>query len=497
MHKERIRLKKLLNKVMDADKAAALIKDGMVVGMSGFTKAGEAKAVPRALAKRAEKNPFKICLMTGASLGNDIDASLAETGVLARRIPYQSDAVLRKAINAGSVMYIDQHLSETSESLRAHQIPAVDVALIEIAGINADGSLILTTSVGNSFVFLKTAKKIILELNLSAPEALMGFHDLYAPRPSPGREPIPVLSSESRIGMSVAHVDVDKIEAIVITDEIDSPAAIQQPDDETNTIAKHLIDFLHTEIKHGRMTEQLLPIQVGVGSIANAVLHGFMDCPFEGLSMYSEVIQDSAFHLLDSGKLTFASAAALSVTAEALQHFFKNLENYRGRVLFRPQEISNNPEVIRRLGLLAINTALECDIYGNVNSTHVNGTHMMNGLGGSGDFARNSRIAVFVTKSLAKNGKISSVVPMVSHVDHNEHDVDILVTEQGLADLRGLAPRERPPLIIKNCMHPSYRDQAMDYYERALKKGGHTPHLLDEAFSWHVRLQETGSMLAE
>jgi len=170
------------------------------------------------------------------------------------------------------------------------------------------------------------------------------------------------------------------------------------------------------------------------------------------------------------------------------------INKYKSRLILRPQEISNHPEVIRRLGLICINTALECDIYGNINSTHVNGTHMMNGIGGSGDFARNASYAIFVTKSLAKNGKISSIVPMVTHVDHNEHDVDVIVTEVGLADLRGLAPRERARLIIENCTHPSYRDGLRDYFERALKRGGHTPHLLEEAFSWHDAYRKGGTM---
>ncbi|MDR1827910.1 MAG: succinate CoA transferase [Methylobacteriaceae bacterium] len=495
MYRKRIKLEKLLNKVVDADAAAALIKDGMVVGMSGFTKAGEAKVVPRAMSKRAEKDPFKITLMTGASLGNSIDANLAEHGVLARRMPFQADPVLRKAINAGSVKFVDQHLSELAEHLSAGQITPVDVALIEIAGIDEDGGLVLSTSVGNSAAFLASAKHIILELNTAIPEGIRGFHDIYRPKLAPNREPIPVLASASQIGTPTVHVDVDKIDAIVVNHEIDSPASIFDPDAETGAIAGHLVDFFHNEVKHGRMTNSLFPLQAGIGSVANAVLQGFLNSPFENLTMYSEVIQDSAFYLLDSGKLTFASAAALSVTAEMLERFFTNLETYRGRILFRPQEISNNPEVIRRLGILAINTALEADIYGNINSTHVNGTHMMNGIGGSGDFARASRIAVFVTKSLAKDGKISSIVPMVPHVDHNEHDVDILVTELGLADLRGLAPRERPPVIIRNCMHPSYQDMAMDYFERSLKGNGQTPHILGEAFSWHIRLKETGSML--
>lgn len=164
-------------------------------------------------------------------------------------------------------------------------------------------------------------------------------------------------------------------------------------------------------------------------------------------------------------------------------------------MVLRPQNISNAPGLIRRLGVIAINTAIEFDIYGNVNSTHVGGTHIMNGIGGSGDFARNAYLSIFVTQAASKGNTRSHVLPMVSHVDHNEHDVDILITEQGLADLRGLAPRERAELIIENCTHPEYKDELRSYFERACaERKGQTPHILEEAFSWHTRLRETGTM---
>jgi succinyl-CoA:acetate CoA-transferase len=121
---------------------------------------------------------------------------------------------------------------------------------------------------------------------------------------------------------------------------------------------------------------------------------------------------------------------------------------------------------------------------------------MMNGIGGSGDFARNARLGIFVTKSYAKGGAISSIVPMVSHVDHTEHDVDVIVTEQGVADLRGLAPRERVPLIINNCAHPDYREQLWDYYNAAVEAKGNvqTPHILSRAYEMYELLEKTGSM---
>ena len=132
----------------------------------------------------------------------------------------------------------------------------------------------------------------------------------------------------------------------------------------------------------------------------------------------------------------------------------------------RPQEISNHPEIARRLGLIAMNTALEVDIYGNVNSTHASGVKMMNGIGGSGDFARNASLTVFFVKSVAKDGAISAIVPFASHIDHTEHDTQIFISEYGVADVRGLCPKDRALKIIQ-IAHPDYRAQLKDYFERA------------------------------
>jgi succinyl-CoA:acetate CoA-transferase len=494
MHRKRIRHPRFWDRVVSAEEAASLITDGMTVGMSGFTRAGEAKAVPMALAERARITPFKITLMTGASLGNDLDKTLAEAHVLSRRIPFQADPGLRKAINAGEVMFIDQHLSETVEQLRTHQIPAIDIAVIEAVAITEQGGIIPTTSVGNSASFAILADKVIVEINLSQSDTLEGLHDIYIPSRRPSRQPIPVVSPESRVGFPFIPIDPDKIAAIVVTEKRDSSSTILPPDDGTRNIAGHLAEFLGNEVRQGRLTNELQPLQAGIGTIANAVMHGFIDTPFHSLKMYSEVLQDSTFDLFDAGKLDFASGSSITLSQAKYQQVITDMAHYKHKLILRPQEISNHPEVIRRLGLICINTALEFDIYGNVNSTHVGGTHMMNGIGGSGDFARNGHMSVFVTKSIAKDGKISSVVPMVSHVDHTEHDVDILITEIGLADLRGLAPRERAQTIIANCAHPSYRDDLADYYRRAAERGGHTPHLIEEAFSWHSNFRQHGTM---
>ena len=314
----------------------------------------------------------------------------------------------------------------------------------------------------------------------------------------PNRKPIPITGPFDRIGSPYLECDLDKIVAIVLTNSGDRNSKFADPDDNSKAIAAQIIDFFSHEVKAGRLPKNLLPLQSGVGNVANAVLAGLLDAPFDDLTGYTEVLQDGMLDLLRAGKMSKASATAISLSRSALQDFEDNIDFYRERIILRPQEISNHPELVRRLGIIAMNSMIEADIYGNINSTHLMGTSMMNGIGGSGDFARNGYLSFFVTPSVAKNGAISCIVPMVSHVDHTEHDTQIIVTEQGLADLRGLAPRQRAKIIINNCVHPDFRPMLQDYFDRAQHSSGglHTPHLLNEALSWHQRFVETGSMRA-
>jgi succinyl-CoA:acetate CoA-transferase len=492
---DRIRNSGLHGKVVTAQQAASWIQDGMTLGFSGFTRAGDAKAVPMALVERAKTEKFKVNLYTGASLGSDTDRMFAEAGIIHKRLPFQVDPTMRKKINQGELYFVDQHLSETAEMVRGEVLAPIDVAIIEAIAITEDNMIIPTTSVGNSMVFAQHAKSIIVEINMAQPAGLEGLHDLYEAGKQGERAAIPITKVDDRIGTIGIPVDESKVRGIVFTHQTDSPSTVKAPDLETEQIARHLITFLRGEVEKGRLPAHLAPLQSGIGSVSNAVLHGLLRSEFKDLEVYSEVLQDAVFDLIDAGKVRFASCCSITLSEAKMRQVFSQLDRYRDKILLRPQDISNHPEVIRRLGLIAINTAIECDIYGNVNSTHVMGTQMMNGIGGSADFARNARISVFVTKSTAKNGNISSIVPFVSHVDSPEHDVDVIVTEYGYADLRGLAPRERAELIIERCAHPMYRPQLLDYYKEALTRGGHTPHVLEKAFSWHIHYLQNGTML--
>jgi succinyl-CoA:acetate CoA-transferase len=334
-------------------------------------------------------------------------------------------------------------------------------------------------------------------VNSWQPAALEGMHDIYygleAP---PNRGPIPLVRPGQRIGTPYLQIPPEKIAAIVLTDSPDRNSAFKVPDAASKRIAGHILEFLSWEVQKGRMPENLLPLQSGVGNIANAVLFGLEEGPFEGLTSYTEVIQDGMIRLLKSGKVTSASATAFSLSPEMLNEVNADMASYRERIVLRPQEISNHPEIIRRLGVIAMNGMIEADICGNVNSTHVMGSRIQNGIGGSGDFARNGYLSIFMAPSSAKKGTISTIVPMVSHVDHTEHDVQVLVTEYGLADLRGLSPRQRAKLIIEKCASPEYKPLLVDYLSRSeqLSYGKHSPHLLTESLSWHNRYLRSGNM---
>lgn len=368
---------------------------------------------------------------------------------------------------------------------------------MEVAGVTENGDLIPSSSVGNNKTWIDQATKVILEVNAWQSDQLEGMHDIYyGTALPPHRLPIPITHPGDRIGVPYFTCPADKVIAVVETDSPDRNTAFRAPDVASEQIAGYVLDFLQHEVAKGRLPKNLLPLQSGVGNVANAVLAGLDEGPFSRLTAYTEVIQDGMLQLLRSGRLEIASATAFSLSPEATAALYADLADFRSRIVLRPQEISNHPEVIRRLGCLALNSMIEADIYGNINSTHLMGTRIQNGIGGSGDFARNAYISMFVTPSVARAGAISCLVPMVSHVDHTEHDVHVIVTEQGLADLRGLAPRKRARQIIDHCVHPDYRAALEDYFDRAVASsaGKHTPHLLDEALSWHRRYLDRGTM---
>ena len=322
---------------------------------------------------------------------------------------------------------------------------------------------------------------------------MRGMHDIYEPADPPVRREIPVYTVADRIGADCVTIPAEKLVAVVKTNRPNEVGGFTPLDETTAKIGANVAAFLENEMKEGRIPASFLPIQSGVGNIANAVLGALGDNKnIPAFEMYTEVIQDSVVGLMKEGRVKFASGCSLTIGADKLQEILDNLDFFRDKLVLRPQEISNNPEVARRLGLITINTALEADIFGNINSTHVCGTKMMNGIGGSGDFTRNAYISIYTTPSTAKGGAISAFVPMVSHHDHSEHSVKIIITEHGIADLRGKSPIQRAHEIINNCVDPQYRPMLNEYLE--MSKKAHTPHTLSCALAMHEEFLKSGDM---
>ena len=484
---------------MTAQEAARLVQDGDQVGFSGFTPAGCPKVVPQAIAQYAEEEhaagrPFRIGVFTGASTGDRLDGALARAHAIKFRTPYQSNKDLRDQINSGEVDYCDQHLSQIAQELRAGFFGKLDVAIVEAAELTDDGQLVPTTGVGILPTICRLADRIIVELNDRHPgKKIRGLHDIAEPLDPPARRELPIYTPSDRVGLPYVQLDPKKVVAVVRTSEPNDDGGFAPLDEVTKAIGDNVSKFFEGEIRTGRIPRTFLPLQSGVGNIANAVLAAVGKNPnIPPFEVYTEVIQDAVIALMKEGRVKFASGCSLSVSRQVMLDIYDNWDFYRDKLLLRPQEYSNNPGVVRRLGVITMNTALEADIYGNINSTHVLGSRMMNGIGGSGDFTRNGYISIFTTPSVAKQGAISAIVPMVSHVDHSEHSVKVLITEYGIADLRSLSPRQRAERIIDQCAHPDYRPLLRTYLDQT--SWGQTPVCLEKAFAFHKALSETKDM---
>ncbi|EGJ70575.1 succinate CoA transferase [Bacteroides coprosuis DSM 18011] len=484
---------------MTAEEAAELINHGDNIGLSGFTPAGTAKAVTFALAKRAEAehakgHPFQVGIFTGASTGNSCDGVLSVAKAIRYRAPYTTNKDFRKAVNNGEISYNDIHLSQMAQELRYGFLGKVNMAIIEACEVTEDGKIYLTAAGGISPTVCRLADKIVVELNSAHSKESIGMHDVYEPLDPPYRREIPVFKPNDRIGKPYVEVDPKKIVGVVKTDWPDEARSFTSPDPVTDQIGQNIANFLVSDMKKGIIPKSFLPVQSGVGNIANAVLGALgssQDIP--AFNVYTEVLQDAVIDLIRKERVKFGSCCSLTVTNDCLNSVYDDMKFFKDKLIIRQSEVSNNPEVIRRLGVISINTAIEADIYGNINSTHIMGTKMMNGIGGSGDFTRPAYISIFTTPSTAKDGKISTIVPLVAHTDHTEHDVNIIVTEYGVADLRGKGPKERAIEVIEKCAHPDYRPILREYLSYTDGKS-QTPHFMKGALALHDTFIKTGDM---
>ena len=494
--KKRIRNKALWKKVVPAETAVKIIRDGDRIGTHGATFCGYAKETFKALADRIKQgDKLKVQIWSTSLVGEDADGVLASAGGTLKRLGSHADATLRAQINNRQVLCNDVRGEMMPQYVQRGIFGPLDVAVIDAVSIDEQGNIIPSASTADACFLVQSARKVIVEIDHSQPIGLEGFHDIYPLPAPPGAGPIPLQRSWDRIGKPYIPAGVDRVDYIVESKIPQKLPANRDPDQEGMAIAGHLLQFFRKEVAAGRLGKNLLPLESGLGNVADAVLRQLGESEFEDLEIFTAVIGDSALDLADCGKLKVANGCACFFSSEGWERFCSRLDSYRDKIIFRPIEITNSPELCYRLGVIGLNGVVEMDIYGHINSSHIMGNRLLAGVGGVGVFASNGSISIFLTPSSSGKGKVSTVVPMVSHVDVTEHNVDVIVTEQGYADLRGLAPHERAVEIIEKCSHPDFRPMLTEYYRKAEKEaGGHEPHILSEAFSFHERLKKTGSM---
>lgn len=464
----RIECEQLRRKVMPAEEAVRCVHDGAVLAVSGFTKAGEPKVFLPALARHlAGLGPdARITLYSGASLSEEVEGPLAP--FIARRGPYMSSPSSRRRIHAGEMEYTDVHLSHFARGLMNGFYGEIDVAVVEVTRIRHDGSVVLSTSVGVSPEALARARAIVLEVNTAMPDCT-GLHDIVLPPTPPTFGwPLPVTGVRDRVGAPFVRLDPAKVVAVVESRAPDFPVQFAADELVCGAIARHVIAFLVECRDRFGWHHWVPPLQSGVGNIANAVMAELHRSPFSRLHFWTEVFQEGLLPLIaDHDRFAGASACALSLADTAPARLAAVMRAARGDLVLRPMWMSNNPEIIGRLHVIAMNTPIEVDIFGHVNSTQLDGGRIVNGLGGSGDFFRNAYLSIAHTPSVRRlrDGRtVSCVLPQISHVDHTEHDIKCIVTDQGHAELLAVrSPRARALDVIERCAHPHFRPLLREY----------------------------------
>ena len=468
------------------EEAAALVPGTATLLVSGFGGVGYPKLVPEALA--AADDERELTGISGGGVGDEIDRDLVESGDMARRYPFVPNETSRAAANEGRIQFHDRHISRLADEVRFGGLRAgmrgETIAVVEAVAVGPDW-LVPSTSIGHTPAYVGAADRLVVEVNRAQPIDLARVHDVHVRDDPPNRSPIPLDDPLGGTDGPAVRFAPEKLAAVVETDRADDPYEFREVSATDEAIAANLGGFLEAELDRNPLLSDAVNLQFGVGSLGNALMGALSDVDFgdRDVAYVGEVVQDGLLDMLDAGDLRGASATSLALSSEGQARLFADVERYAEDVVLRPADVSNAPELIDRFGVVGVNSAVEVDLYGNVNATHIGGTRVVNGIGGGGDFARNCRLGVVALPSTAVGGDVSRIVPLTPHVDHSEHDASVIVTEHGVADLRGRSPRERAEALIA-VADPSFREPLDEYRARAEADGGNTPHHLPSAFSW-------------
>ncbi|HYM41002.1 MAG TPA: acetyl-CoA hydrolase/transferase C-terminal domain-containing protein [Thermoplasmata archaeon] len=467
----RVRPTSLRSRVMDAAEAVErFVPERGSIAFSCMGGSSLAKEVPDALGRAAASGRgFNLTLLTGGATTERFERAIAPVGIR-RRFPYLSGPA-RKGVNDGRVEFFDPRIGEVPEFVRRGIFTGgkpIDVSVIEATAIGERGHVIPSLSLDALPAFVEASRHVIIEVNERKPD-LTGLHDVYRVRPG---VPIPIRGVRDRVGTPYVTVPPSKIAAIVITDRKEEASAAYSgtvPAD--RQIADAVAGFLEADLKSGDAGR--FALQLGAGPLAAALLDAL---PFRDLDIWTEGIPARWAEAVGDRVRGISTTAMYLLPGDegVLDEVFARIEAVRKRIVLRPYDVSNSLEVIARLNLITVQQALEVDLFGGANTSHI-GSAIHNGVGGSPDFDRAARLVVVAMPSTAGGGRFSRIVPFASSPDIPRQDVDVLITDQGCADLRGKSARERAEAIIDRCSHPAFRDRLWEYYRVARAKGGHLP----------------------
>ncbi len=473
----RVRSKGLRARIMGAAEAVErFVPERGSIAFSCMGGSSLAKEVPEALGRSAASGrKYDLTLLTGGATTARFEAAVASVGIR-RRFPYLSGPA-RKAVNEGTVEFFDTRIGEFPEFVRRGYFTGgqpIDVAVIEATAIDERGRITPSLSLDALPAFADASRRLIVELNERKPD-LTGLHDIYRVRAGVA---VPIRGVRDRVGRPYVEVPISKIAAIVLTDRPEEPSAAYSPPVPADRgIAQTVAAFLEKELASKAWTR--FTLQLGAGPVAAALLDALS---FRKLDIWTEGIPSRWTEALGDKVRGISSTAMYLLPGDerVLDEAFQHLAKLRRDVVLRPYDVSNSLEVIGRLGVVTVQQAIEVDVFGGANTSHI-GSEVHNGVGGSPDFDRAARLVVVVLPSTASGGRFSRIVPLLASPDIPRQDVDVLVTDQGWADLRGLSARERAEAIIDRCSHPTFRDRLEEYWRSAKAKGGHLPFDLDAA----------------
>jgi acyl-CoA hydrolase/GNAT superfamily N-acetyltransferase len=337
----------------------------------------------------------------------------------------------RDAVNSGRADYTPVFLSQVPD-LFNRGIVHIDVALIQTSLPDKDGNLSLGISVDIVKAAVKNAKLIIAQVNKN----------------------MPVLFGDSFINLKDVNFIIPKNEPLI-------EYSVEVPDSISKIIAKHI----------ARLVQDGDTLQVGYGSMPNAILSGLSDK--NDLGIHTELLTDGIVNLMTSGVIN-NSRKPLDHGKTIASFCMGKRSTYRSihkhpDIRFMQVDYTNNiKNIMAQHSMTAINSSLQIDLTGQATSESI-GSLYHSGIGGQADFMRGAILApggksILAMRSTSNDGINSRIIPQLlqgSGVTLNRGDVHYVVTEYGIAHLYGKNIRERAISLI-SVAHPDFREWLFD-----------------------------------